>query len=73
MMDFSVRRSLAQEYARGTGVLKSWIADDAKVTGSSAEATTCVNVWEATSESTARRMLHVERARISRSVKDWRE
>ena len=52
--DRGVRRLLADEYARGTGVPKGWIDDPKKVKVITANGTTCINIWEAASESLAK-------------------
>jgi hypothetical protein len=45
--DKGVRRLLADEYAKGTGVPKTWMLDEKKVTPFHSEHTTCINIWEA--------------------------
>ncbi len=70
--DRGPRRLLADEYARGAGVLKEWIDENDRVKAKTATSTTCVNIWEAVSESIAKNMVRVERAKMDVTDSDWK-
>ena len=52
--DKGVRRTLADEYARGAGVPKTWIKDENQVRTDQAHHSTCINIWEAMAETIQR-------------------